>query len=252
MARANKYTSINFNHIYDKTVSNNSSTSGNINSPSKNHPSSSYYSTVSSSPSSPGNFSNPNNLYKNHLPSTRTHGRMLVLTRPTPKPATSIPPGPPSPSPQIPPTHQPQPSAPDHPRVEPEPDQISLRPQGRTGPSSPLTSPVVGQERPREVGAAVLSPKSNKFVPPHLRPGFAGKEEKPGPVHRQQQQQQQHQGHVGSPGHVRSPGRYGDDRRPKSGGGYDRGNPDQGPVNRPRSSGNRPSSSGWRSSETEV
>lgn len=51
-------------------------------------------------------------------------------------------------------------------------------------------------------------------------------------------------------GNYGPPSRYGEDGRPKSGGGYERmkgaGEADLvAIVNRPRSSGNRPSSSGW-------
>ena len=58
------------------------------------------------------------------------------------------------------------------------------------------------------------SPKSDKFVPPHLRPGFVGREERPGPeVFRGkevgQRQQQQFFG---------SPDRFVEEGRPKSGG----------------------------------
>lgn len=80
-----------------------------------------------------------------------------------------------------------------------------------------------------------MSPKTNRFVPPHLRPGFVGKEEKPEPGVRRQ-------------GHFVSPSPYGEEARPKSGGGYERMRrgfeSDPVVVNRPGSSGSRPSSSG--------
>ncbi|GFZ04013.1 hypothetical protein Acr_16g0006370 [Actinidia rufa] len=114
---------------------------------------------------------------------------MLVLTRPSPKPLSQ----------------PPQAPIPDPTRSDPDP--ISLRPLGRTGsgPSlvpSPLTLP-----KPDKEFLPPPSPKTNRFVPPHLRPGFAGREEKPETV----------QG-------VRSRnfGSYGEDGRPKSGGGYER------------------------------
>uniref|UniRef100_A0A6N2LTK6 Uncharacterized protein n=1 Tax=Salix viminalis TaxID=40686 RepID=A0A6N2LTK6_SALVM len=200
MARTNKYASVNFNHVFDKNISNSTSSHSTNSHPSQHRSATSFYSTISS-PNS------PNNLFKTHLPSssTRTHGRMLA---------------------------------------EPESDRISLRPLGRTGAGSIASSPVLGQEKQKEVGASVGSPKSDKFVPPHLRPGFIGREERPGPeVFRGkevgQRQQQQFFG---------SPDRVGVEGRPKSG-GYEmmrRGDGSNlGFVNRPISSGNRPGSSGW-------
>lgn len=180
---------------------------------------------------------------------------MLVLSRPTPKPI-AIPQTQPIPIQQQPKLQSP--SAPDQIRAGAgaESDSISLRPQGRTGagpttttslssspvnPPSPLQSPL---------------PKSNRFVPPHLRPGFVGREEKPVPDVAKGGQgvrarpevgggQHYHQGYLGS-----SPNRYGDNGRPKSGGGYDRmrrGFSEADSVNfvnRPSSSGARPNSSG--------
>ncbi|GFS45637.1 hypothetical protein Acr_00g0097190 [Actinidia rufa] len=120
------------------------------------------------------------------------------------------------------------------PRSNPiRPRPISLRPLGRTGsgPSlvpSPLTLPKLDKEF-----LPPPSPKTDRFVPPHLRPGFAGREEKPEPV----------QG-------VRSRnfGSYGEDGRPKSGGGYERirvvGDSYLVEVTRPGSGGTRPNSSG--------
>jgi hypothetical protein len=239
MARANKYASVNFNHVYDKNISNSTSSNNTNNNPSKHQSSTSFYSTISS-PNS------PNNLYKSHLPSssTRTHGRMLVLTRTTPKPIPSIQTPPLTPSPKTPPAHQAQVQIPVQTEAEPESDRISLRPLGRTGAGSIASSPVHGQEKQKEVGSSVGSPKSDKFVPPHLRPGFVGREERPGPeVFRGkevgQRQQQQFFG---------SPDRFREEGRPKSGGyemmrRFDESN--LGFVNRPISSGNRPGSSGW-------
>ncbi|KAF9670346.1 hypothetical protein SADUNF_Sadunf13G0058800 [Salix dunnii] len=241
MARANKYASVNFNHVYEKNISSSSSSNNTNNHPSKHQSSStSFYSTISS-PNS------PNNLYKSHLPSssTRTHGRMLVLTRPTPKPISTVQTPPLTPSPKTPPAHPAQVQIPARTGFEPESDRISLRPLGRTGVGSIVSSPVRGQETQKEVGFTVGSPKPDKFVPPHLRPGFVGREERPGPEvfrgkeagQRQQQQQQQFFG---------STGRFGGDGRPKSG-GYEtmrRGDESNLGFVRPSSSGNRPSSSG--------
>jgi hypothetical protein len=91
------------------------------------------------------------------------------------------------------------------------------------------------------VSPAALSPKLGKFVPPHLRPGFVGKEERPVP--------EVGRGRDSGRNNFESPVRYGEDGRPQSGSGYDRrrreGESDLGMVSRPRSSGNLPSSSGW-------
>ncbi|CAL9011993.1 unnamed protein product [Prunus brigantina] len=208
MAKTNKFTSINFNHIYEKNLSTNSKPNANSKGPSPSpSSSSSSYSAISSA-------------------HNKTHGRMLVLTRPTPKPISNPPPL----SPQPPPQQQPQqphlqsPSQqtrepPDQIRADPRSDSISLRPLGRTGSSPPILSSV---PRHKEAPGLILSLKPDKFVPPHLRPGFAAKEERPRPVQK----------------HFGAPVQYGEDGRPKSGGGNDR-------MTRPRSSGNRPTSSGW-------
>ncbi|KAJ4729717.1 putative Proteophosphoglycan-related [Melia azedarach] len=223
MARTNKYTSINFNHVLEKSLSSGSAASNAGKSP-KQPPSSSYSSITS-----------PNS----QTYAARTHGRMLVLTKLTPKPISITPPLSPSPS-SSPQPQQPQAQTPDRGRTEPNSDHISLRPLGRTGTSSETFSPVLAQDRDKEVGSVgVGSPKPNKFVPPHLRPGFVGRKERPGPeVLRSKDSGQKHFG---------SPGRYGEDGRPKSG-GYERtrrgGESDKGLMSRPRSSGNRPSSSG--------
>ncbi|OIT00155.1 PREDICTED: uncharacterized protein LOC109228717 [Nicotiana attenuata] len=225
MARTNKYTSLNFNDIYEKkTTSSSSATSGRPHS------------------SSSSSFNGPN---KTIISNSRIHGHMLVLSRPTPKPISI-----PQPQPQPLPIQQ-QPklqSPPDQSRAES--DSISLRPQGRTGsgPTTTLSSSPVNPPSPLQSPL----PKSNRFVPPHLRPGFVGREEKPVPdgqgvrarpevgpgPHRQG-------GHLGS-----SPNRYGENGRPKSGGGYERMRRGFGEadavdfMNRPSSSGARPSSSG--------
>lgn len=84
-------------------------------------------------------------------------------------------------------------------------------------------------------------------MPPHLRPGFHGREEKPEPEIQKQSgfgmRSNIRQGRLGSPIYNEEEG------RPKSGGGYERvrggfeGNPLA--MNRPRSSGSsRPYSSG--------
>lgn len=221
MAKTNKYTSINFNHIYDKNLSSNSTS--NSSNPKLKTPSS------SSSSSSSTSFS------YSAISSAKPHGsRMLVLTRPTPKPISV-----PQPRPQ--PQPQPKPQAPplDPVRSEqPGSDAISLRPLGRTGGGG--GSLVLSQEREKETPVPVVAPKPDKFVPPHLRPGFVGREERPRPeVIRAREMGQRHFG---------SPGRYGEEGRPKSGGGHEmmrRGGDqsDLGLMNRPRSSGNRPSSS---------
>ncbi|CAI9757269.1 unnamed protein product [Fraxinus pennsylvanica] len=151
---------------------------------------------------------------------------MLVLSRPTPKPI-SIPV-----KQSIEQQENKEKGAvvfsvtpPDQSRSDLEPDLISLRPQGRTGSapaisSSPLPSPV----------SPLISPvKTNRFVPPHLRPGFVGKQEKPGPEVVKGGQtggskgRQDFGGHrpspVQDPGHYgSSANRFGEDGRPKSGG----------------------------------
>ncbi|XP_031257236.1 uncharacterized protein LOC116115218 [Pistacia vera] len=217
MARTNKYTSINFNHVLEKNLSPATSATNSTRQPS----SSSSYSSIASS----------NTCNKALLPSSRSHGRMLVLTKPTPKPVTSLLPSPPSSHQQL----QTSPSQiPDPPRTDSGSDPISLRPLGRTGTGSESFTPVLVPEKEKEASSVIVSPKPNKFVPPHLRPGFAGKEERPTPeVVRARESGQKHFG---------SPGRYVDDGRPKSG-GYERtrrgGESDLGLLNRPTSSGNR-------------
>ncbi|XP_028786715.1 proline-rich receptor-like protein kinase PERK9 [Neltuma alba] len=216
MAKNNKYTSINFNHIYEK----NSSSISNTNLAKNPAPSlSPSYSAASYSA-----ISAPN----------KTHGRMLVLTRPPPKPLPS--------QLQHPPQQQSERTqqVPDQPPSNPGSDAISLRPLGRTGTGSSLSPPVSNHDKDKELPPAMpmISPKSDKFVPPHLRPGFIPRENNPGPELSRPQRQQGHAGY---------PGRYAENGRPKSG-GYERmrrgGLSDSGMMNRPRSSGSRPSSSG--------
>ncbi|KAL5730552.1 hypothetical protein ACHQM5_003358 [Ranunculus cassubicifolius] len=222
MARSNKYTTINFNDIFEKK--------SNPNLNNNNKPSS----TISP-------------LHSSH----RNHGGMLVLTRPSPKPKPQSP----KPLLQSPPSDHPDHHHLPHSRSEPEPNPnpssttISLRPLGRTGSSSlttsspsPLTT-TIAQERP-----SVVSVKPEPFVPPHLRPGFVKKEEK-----FEQNVQRNHQGlrsrEIGY-GQVQygSQSGYNENGRPKSGGGYERmrrgGESDLREVNRPSSSGNRQSSGG--------
>ncbi|KAF9590411.1 hypothetical protein IFM89_034204 [Coptis chinensis] len=196
MARTNKYTSINFNDLFEKKSSSSSKSNNN-----KKQPASSSSTT-----------------------SLRNHDGMLVLTRPSPKPI------------------QPQ-----HPKTQPiehKPESISLRPLGRTA-SSTLT-PTTTQEREKEV-VPVFKPEA--FVPPHLRPGFVGKEEK-----LVGQNGQRNIGPVNSSNTDNNNG-YDENGRPKSGSGYERmrrnggggGYGGMGDVNRPRSSsgsGNRPGSGG--------
>lgn len=223
MARTNKYTSLNFNDIYEKKTA--STNSGKPNS------------------SSSSSFDSRS---KTIIANSRIHGHMLVLSRPTPKPI-SIPQTEPLSIQQ-----QPKLQSPSD-QIRAESDSISLRPQGRTASGSTNTLP----SSPGNPTSPLQSPlpKSNRFVPPHLRPGFVGREEKPdvvkggqgvrgrpevGAVHHHH-----HQGYLGS-----SPNRYGENGRPKSGGGYERmrrGFSEADSVNfvnRPRSSGGRPSSSG--------
>ncbi|KAI4333903.1 hypothetical protein L6164_018656 [Bauhinia variegata] len=224
MAKNNKFTSINFNHIYEKNITADSNTN-----PAKNPAPSPSYSAASYSAVS----------------SNKGHGRMLVLTRPPPKPVTPPPPASVQPQPQR--QHQQQPpkqtqQLPDQPQTQPGSDAISLRPLGRTGTGSSLPSPVLNLEKDKELPPPLISPKPDKFVPPHLRPGFVRREERSGPeavrssdaAHRQQ-------------GYGGTPGRYREDARPKSG-GYERmmmgGGSDMG-MSRPGSSGSRPNSSGW-------
>ncbi|MED6108626.1 hypothetical protein PIB30_025934 [Stylosanthes scabra] len=221
MAKNNKFTSINFNHIYDKTSSNHQT-------PKTASPSSLSSPSFSASYSS---VSAPN----------KPHGRILVLTRPTPKPVT---PPAPSPSKQPPPT--PTQPVPDQPRSQPDSDAISLRPQGRTGSGPVLSSPTL-KDRPVHVDSPppLISPKPDKFVPPHLRPGYVPRVEEapPGPELGRGRDLGYRRG-----AHAGSAGKFGEDGRPKSG-GYERirraGGSDVGPMGRPRSSGgSRPSSSG--------
>ncbi|CAH8381595.1 unnamed protein product [Eruca vesicaria subsp. sativa] len=160
----------------------------------------------------------------------RSNGRMLVLTKPSPKPLKS--------STTTPPTPSPPPKTPDQATSDPDPNQISLRPLGHTGPASSLSFPARALDSDKHVTAPAPvsgSLKPDKFVPPHLRPGFVRKDEKPGldsidPSQRLPHQEQPRQG-------------YGQTGRPKSG-GYERLRSDPDYLGRPRSSGKRPGTSG--------
>ncbi|XP_010553416.1 PREDICTED: uncharacterized protein LOC104823514 [Tarenaya hassleriana] len=231
MARTNnnKYTSINFNHILHKDHIPSSSSS-------------------SSSAASAGSYSAV----------ARSHGRMLVLSRPSQKPLTTKPlisptsaAGTAATTPPISPIPSLTPRTLDQAPSDRDPDQISLRPLGRTG-SGPASVPSISSPVSNpEVGSPVNpveSSRPDRFVPPHLRPGFVGREATPGPDafrikdpgrrsphqqhHHHQPQQQQRQGYFGSPG------RYGQNGRPKSG-GYERIRTDPDNLGRPRSSGSR-------------
>ncbi|XP_010504282.1 PREDICTED: putative protein TPRXL [Camelina sativa] len=207
-ARANnKYTSINFNHILHKDPPSSSSSS-----------SSSPY----SSNSSPASYSSV----------ARSNGRMLVLTKPSPKPLRSPSPVTTTTTPITTPSLSPAPKISDQAISDPDPNQISLRPLGHTGPGSSLSFPVRTPEKVQDVPAPMMSmsPKPDKFVPPHLRPGFVRKDEKPRldpNPNLNQRLPNQEQGYFG----------YGQTGRPKSG-GYERIRTD------PRSTGNRPGTSG--------
>lgn len=206
MARPNnKNTSLNYNHILQKD------------------PSSSYSSVA------------------------RSNGRMLVLTKPSPKLLKSYAAASTTAA-TAPPPLSPAPRTPDQASSDPDPNQISLRPLGHTGPASSLSFPSRTQESGKNISSPALtsvSPKPDRFVPPHLRPGFVRKDEKPvlvssssilGLPHQEQHQHQQQprQGYSG----------YGHTGRPKSG-GYERIRSDPDYLGRPRSSGNRPGTSGW-------
>ncbi|CAN0896766.1 hypothetical protein LINGRAHAP2_LOCUS18696 [Linum grandiflorum] len=202
MAKTNKYASINFNNVYEKNLITGSNANGTKHG---------------------DGIHSTGYLHKNPSSSTttaRSNGRMLVLTRTTAKPVTST----------SPPLVSPPKPAQDPPRVNFDSDPISLRPLGKTGGGGSLANP------PIVVGST--SPKPEKFVPPHLRPGFVARQEnskEPGQSPRQYPNQ-----NLGS-----SP--LGNDGRPISGGGARRvggGDPDSGLLNRPRSGGSRPSSSG--------
>ncbi|XP_019159359.1 PREDICTED: uncharacterized protein LOC109156034 [Ipomoea nil] len=193
MARSNKYASLNFNDIYEKRSATATSTSPNS----------------SSSPATA-------NHSKTVISNSRIHGHMLVLSRPTPKPI-AIPQPQPGPiqhqakAKSLSPTPAASLSSPaDRAPPEPESDSISLRPQGRTGSSPIISSPSLAS--PSSAISPLQSPvsKSDRFVPPHLRPGFKRREEKPGG-----------RGSSGPHRSVSFPDPHGEDGRPKSVGGHD-------------------------------
>lgn len=103
---------------------------------------------------------------------------------------------------------------------------------------SPLPSPV-----------SPLPSKSDRFVPPHLRPGFVGKEEKPGSELLKGGFKGKPDFRGPRPSQIQDTGNYRSETvngRPKSGGGYEpviRGR-ELSDLNRPVSSGARPNSSG--------
>ncbi|XP_059663212.1 uncharacterized protein LOC132308927 [Cornus florida] len=206
MAGTNKYTSLNFNDIYEKKI---------------NHPNNKQ-SSSSSSPSS--SLTSPN---KSIISNSRIHGGMLVLSRPSPRPI-------PQPSPPPPPSQDSQPVIPDRTRLEE--DSISLRPLGRTGSGPSLSSSLLPDKELPSLS------KPDRFVPPHLRPGFVGREERSEPGVRFREFGGHRQEHFGSSN------RFGEDKRPNSGGGYERmrrvGDSGSTEMNRPGSSETRPSSSG--------
>lgn len=172
---------------------------------------------------------------------------MLVLSRPTPKPITVPQKSDPSPKAPAPTTRGETDikSGKVSDQTGSEQDSISLRPQGRTGSGSPIVlSPLPSPGNPPSpLGSPVC--KSNRFIPPHLRPGFVGQEERPG-LGIVKGGQGREKGEFGSPN------RYVEEGRPKSGGGYERMRRNGGEANsgdvlsRPGSSGARPRSSGGR------
>ncbi|KAL0405078.1 UNVERIFIED_CONTAM: hypothetical protein Slati_3821700 [Sesamum latifolium] len=220
MARSNKYTSLNFNGIFEKKLND------------KNQP--------ATNNSSAKSFANQSNTV---LSNSRIHGHMLVLSRPAPKPISV---------PQKPENKDKRSSVsstlpPDQPQADSRSDSISLRPQGRTGSGPVLNS----SPSPSPVSPSPAPVKSDRFVPPHLRPGFVGREENPGPELAKGgpgsfKVKPEFRGHRS--GQVQDPGHYGlvtVDGRPKSGGGYEPITRDRelADPNRPGSTGTRPSSS---------
>ncbi|XP_075503189.1 uncharacterized protein LOC142540724 [Primulina tabacum] len=223
MAKSNKYTSLNFNELFEKKLSNNIKPTAN--------------SSFSSS-----NFAFANHS-KNTVANSKIHGHMLVLSRPSPaKPVSSNQ----STENKEKGSLSATPPSEDRHRNYPEPDGIPPLPQGRTGsdtlpPTPSLVSPV----------------KSDKFIPPHLRPGFVRKEESIGSefVKGSGSASFKVKSEYGgrSPGPIQGVGgtgsrsnRYAEEVRPKSGGGYAQvrrgGEPTY--LNRSGPTENRPSSSG--------
>ncbi|XP_010689773.2 uncharacterized protein LOC104903437 [Beta vulgaris subsp. vulgaris] len=227
MARTNKYTSLNFNDIYEKKIITPNSTT----------------STTSTSSRSPSSSLSSHKSYSLSASSRLTHGGMLLLSRPSPKPH-------PQPQPQP----QPQSLASSPPSLKSfDSNSISLRPQGNTGGTPGF------QERDNNNNNSKAdhpspspSPKSNKFVPPHLRPGFVAKEVTAVVPDSNKPKQGTYRPGSAHANYHGSPVRYAEDARPKSGGGYERRMrpPGPGPCPGPgpgfvgRSGGSRPSTSG--------
>ncbi|KAI4325137.1 hypothetical protein MLD38_030560 [Melastoma candidum] len=130
-SNSNKFSSINFNDIFDKKTTTTPTTS-------------------SPKPKTATPTSSTSSSYKSHLAS---HGRMLLLSR---SPTSA--PSPPRPTQQ--PPLRPV-------RGQPDEDPVSLCPVNP--PPTPLPSSSL----------LPLPNKLDRFVPPHLRPGFLGKEERP-------------------------------------------------------------------------
>lgn len=245
MARTNKYTSLNFNDIYEKKIINPTTAS-----------------TSRSPSSSLSSAAHPHKSYSLSASSRLSHGGMLLLSRPSPKPQPQPQPQPQPPPPQQPPSSNslaPSSATSPPPSKSPDSNSISLRPKGNTG-----GSPTFQERENNKVDAP--SPKSNKFVPPHLRPGFVAREVPSAPEFQKPRQGNFRPGSAHGNYHG-SPNRYAEDGRPKSGSGYERrmrtAGPGPGPgpgpapaaapgvvesdsfvLNRPRSGGSRPSSSG--------
>lgn len=214
MARTNKYTSLNFNDIYEKKIITPNSTN----------------STASTSSRSPSSSLSSHKSYSLSASSRLTHGGMLLLSRPSPKPHP-----------------QPQSLASSPPSLKSfDSNSISLRPQGNTGGTPGF------QERDNNNKADHPSPKSNKFVPPHLRPGFVAREVTAVVPEFNKPKQATYRPGSAHANYHGSPVRYAEDARPKSGGGYDRRMRQPGPSPCPgpgpgfvgRSGGSRPSTSG--------
>lgn len=233
-SRTNKFTSLNFNDIFDKQKKNGRN---NISSP------------LTSPSSNSQSLSSAKKSYS-FSASTSHHGSMLVLSRPSPssthKPAPS-PPLSPSPVNHLPSSPPPKPAS-----------DLTHSPKGKTGsPSSSFpTLERAVRDPPSPASAPPLSPRSDKFVPPHLRPGFVVRDQKPIPS-----ELQWPVGVGDRPGSLRpgsahgyygSPNRNRQDGRPMSGGGgrirgYGGGDSDVVGLTRSRSvgyNGHRPNCSG--------
>ncbi|KAJ8439691.1 hypothetical protein Cgig2_010188 [Carnegiea gigantea] len=242
-SRTNKFTSLNFNDIFDKQ---------------KNNSRNNITSALTSPSSKSQSLSSAKNSYS-FSASTSHHGGMLVLSRPSPssthKPAPSSPLSP-SPLNHLPSSPPPKPAS----DLTHAPlDCISLHPKGKTGsPSSSFpTLERAVRDPPSPASAPPLSPRSDKFVPPHLRPGFVARDQKPIPS-----ELQRPDGEGDRPGSLRPGSAHGyyassnrnrEDGRPMSGRGgrkrvYGGGDSDVVGLSRSRSvgyNGHRPNCSGW-------